>query len=509
MPAPGSVPGTPGANPLADRLLASVDDNASTPTLITKFKNRKIQAMAQFSQTVQFDAALLNQYNQPLPRYTSYPPATELTPTFEVDAFRTALAVGNYKKTPLSLYCHIPFCETPCYFCGCNTIITQRKSVAEPYLTYLSQHIRQIATLVNPDRRVHQLHWGGGTPNYLSQAQVEFLWNELRQHFSFDPEAEISIEINPRYVDREYILFLRQLGFNRISFGIQDFNPQVQEAVNRIQPEAMLFSVMNWIREAGFESVNVDLIYGLPFQTYETFQETVQKTLQLDPDRIAVFNFAYVPWLKPVQKRMPEAAMPDAAEKLKILQQTIAQLTQNGYVFIGMDHFAKPNDELAIAQQAGELHRNFQGYTTKPESDLLGFGMTSISMAQDVYVQNHKRLKDFYQALDKQELPIEKGVRLSQDDLIRRTVIMELMCQFQLSVDALENKYHLGFDLDFNGYFAEALPKLDALEVDGLLHRWGDGIEVTPAGRLLIRNIAAVFDAYLGDRKVGTFSRSI
>jgi oxygen-independent coproporphyrinogen-3 oxidase len=465
--------------------------------------------MKHLSQTIQFDAALLNKYDRPLPRYTSYPPATELTPDFDRDAFRSAIAVGNHKKTPLSLYCHIPFCETPCYFCGCNTVITQRKEVADPYLGYMARHIRQIASLVNADRLVHQLHWGGGTPNYLSLSQIEFLWNQLNQYFCLDKAAEVSIEINPRYVDRDYILFLKQLGFNRISFGIQDFNPQVQKAVNRIQPEAMLFNVMDWIREAGFESVNVDLIYGLPFQTQETFQETVQKTLKLDPDRIAVFNFAYVPWLKPVQKRMPEAALPNAAEKLKILQTTIAQLTQNGYVFIGMDHFAKPDDELAIAQQAGELHRNFQGYTTKPESDLLGFGITSISMLQDVYIQNHKRLKDFYRTLDARELPIEQGLQLTHDDLIRRTVIMELMCQFQLSTEDLENKYHLGFDLEFNDYFESELPYLDALEADGLLKRWSDGIEVTPSGRLLIRNIAAVFDTYLRQKAKTAFSRSI
>lgn len=465
--------------------------------------------MKQLSQAIQFDAELLNKYNQALPRYTSYPPATELTSNFDQDAFRTALAVGNHKKTPLSLYCHIPFCETPCYFCGCNTVITQRKEVAEPYLEYLARHIQQIAQLVNPERRVQQFHWGGGTPNYLSMSQVEFLWQQLNQHFHLDSAAEVSIEINPSYINRDYILFLRQLGFNRISFGIQDFNPDVQVAVNRVQPEALLFNVMDWIREAGFESVNVDLIYGLPFQNLATFQETLKKTLQLNPDRIAVFNFAYVPWLKPIQKRMPEEAMPNAAEKLKILQMTIAELTQNGYVFIGMDHFAKPNDELAIAQQAGELHRNFQGYTTKPESDLLGFGITSISMLQDVYIQNHKRLKDFYQALDAQELPISQGFHLTRDDQIRRTIIMELMCQFQLSMQDLENKYHLGFDLDFNDYFEPELPALDALEADGLLKRWSDGIEVTPIGRLLIRNIAAVFDTYLRRETKPAFSRSI
>lgn len=464
--------------------------------------------MKPISQSVQFDAALLNKYNQPLPRYTSYPPATELKSAFDQDAFHAAIAVGNYKKTPLSLYCHIPFCETPCYFCGCNTIITQRKAVAEPYIDYLTRHIRQVAASVSDDRLVHQMHWGGGTPNYLEIGQVERLWTEINQQFHFDNAAERSIEINPRGGDRDYIRELRHLGFNRISFGIQDFHPTVQEAINRVQPESMLFNVMDWIREANFESVNVDLIYGLPFQTLDTFRETVEKTLKLNPDRIAVFNFAYVPWLKPIQKRMPESEMPSAAEKLEILQQTIEQLTQAGYVFIGMDHFAKPNDELAIAQQAGELHRNFQGYTTKPESDLLGFGVTSISMAQDVYIQNHKRLKDFYRAIDNDELPIEKGVRLSKDDLIRRTVIMELMCEFQLSVQDLENKYHLGFDLEFNDYFADALPKLDALEADGLLNRWGDGIEVTPAGRLLIRNIASVFDTYLRDR-TGIFSKSI
>lgn len=465
--------------------------------------------MRPFSQTIQFDAGLLNQYNQSLPRYTSYPPVTQLVPQFEVHDFEGAIATGNYKKTPLSLYCHIPFCETPCYFCGCNTIITPQKAVADPYIDYLIRHIRQVATRVSRDRPVHQLHWGGGSPSYLNLAQVERLWTQLNESFWLDENAEVSIEVNPRDVDLAYLSTLRQLGFNRISFGIQDFHPQVQAAVNRVQPEAMLVQAMAWIREAGFESVNVDLIYGLPYQTLETFRETVQKTLQLNPDRLAVFNFAYVPWLKPIQKRMPVEAMPSAAEKMQILQQTITQLTEADYVFIGMDHFAKPGDELAIAQKAGQLHRNFQGYTTKPESDLLGFGMTSISMVQDVYVQNHKRLQAFYRAIDAQTLPLERGVHLTHDDCIRRTVIMELMCQFQLSVQDLEAKYHLGFDCDFNDYFAEALPQLDALEADGLLKRWSDGIEVTPTGRLLIRNIAAVFDTYLGDRTANTFSKAI
>lgn len=455
------------------------------------------------------DPDLLQKYDRPVPRYTSYPPATELTPAFDSIHFNAAIAIGNYKNTPLSLYCHIPFCETACYFCGCNTVITKRKAVAEPYLDYLTRHIETVAALVDKKRDVHQLHWGGGTPNYLSLAQVQRLWDVLHQNFTFDPEAEVSIEVNPRHLDREYVLELRNIGFNRISFGIQDFNPMVQEAINRIQPETMLFDGMAWMREAAFESINVDLIYGLPFQTLDTFRETVRKTIQLNPDSIAVFNFAYVPWLKPIQKKIQQAMLPRTAQKLEILRMTIEELTSHGYVFIGMDHFAKPDDELAIAQERGELHRNFQGYTTQPESDLLGFGMTSISMLQDVYVQNHKRIQHFYRAVDANILPIESGVKLSQDDLIRRAIIMELMCQFRLSKDAIEEKYHLHFDGDFNHYFTTEHSGLEALAADGLLHLTPNHVEVTPIGRLLIRNIAAVFDTYLRDHAYKGFSKAV
>ncbi len=353
------------------------------------------------------------------------------------------------------------------------------------------------------------MHWGGGTPNYLSLSQVERLWNAINQHFRFEPNAEVSIEVNPRYLDREYVFFLKQLGFNRISFGIQDFNPKVQEAVNRVQPEALLFNVMDWIKEAGFESVNVDLIYGLPYQTLDTFRDTIQKTLKLDPERIAVFNFAYVPWLKPIQRKIIHETLPQLSEKLDILRMSIEELTQNGYQFIGMDHFAKPNDELAVAQREGQLHRNFQGYTTKPESDLIGFGVTSISMLHDVYVQNHKRLKDFYQAIDGGVLPIERGVTLNHDDVVRRTVIMELMCQFQLSKDALQEKYHLSFDQDFDEYFFCEQSELKKLEADGLITLSHNHIEVTPPGRLLIRNIASAFDAYLRQKITANFSKAI
>jgi oxygen-independent coproporphyrinogen-3 oxidase len=465
--------------------------------------------MHQWLPTVQFDAQLLQKYDQPVPRYTSYPPATELKPEFEEIDFRAAIAVSNYKRTPLSLYCHIPFCDSACYFCGCNTVITTRKAIAEPYLDYLVRHIQQMAGLLDRERPVHQMHWGGGTPNYLSLNQIETLWAALHQHFHFASDAEISIEVNPKSLDRNYLLALRSLGFNRISFGIQDFDLKVQEAVNRVQPEALLFDVMEWSRDAGFESVNVDLIYGLPFQTLGTFRHTIHKTLELDPDRIAVFNFAYVPWLKPIQRRISQEDLPTPAEKLSILQMAIEELTQNGYQYIGMDHFAKPNDELSVAQRQGQLHRNFQGYTTKPESDLIGFGMTSISMLNDVYVQNHKRLKDFYRAIDANQLPIERGVSLKQDDIIRRTVIMELMCQFQLSPQDIEEKYHLGFDLDFDTYFGPEKFQLRQLEADGLVRLSPNHIEVTPAGRLLIRNIAAAFDRYLQQNISCGYSRSV
>lgn len=354
------------------------------------------------------------------------------------------------------------------------------------------------------------MHWGGGTPNYLTLNQVERLWTALAQHFQFAKDAEISIEVNPRQLSRDYVLGLKQLGFNRISFGIQDFDPQVQAAINRIQPEEMLFQGMAWMREADFDSINVDLIYGLPYQTAATFRETIRKTIALDPDRIALFNFAYVPWLKPVQRQhIDPTQLPTPAEKLNIFHLSMDELTFHGYQFIGMDHFAKPDDELTLAQQAGQLHRNFQGYTTQPESDLLAFGMTAISMLHDVYVQNHKQLRDFYRVMDTHQLPVARGVTLSRDDILRRAVIMELMCQFELSKAAIETKYHLRFDQDFDDYFASERQALKNLEADGLVRLTPNHIAVTSAGRLLIRNVAAVFDTYLGQPQKRQFSQSV
>lgn len=453
---------------------------------------------------VKFDLEMIKKYDTPAPRYTSYPPATELNTEFTAGDFHTAIGASNYRKSPLSLYFHIPFCETACYFCGCNTVISQNKNIAKPYIEHLAREIKNMTPLIDTDRKVLQVHWGGGTPNYLNQEQVKFLWKQITDNFNIDSQAEISIEINPRYVDQDYIFFLREVGFNRISFGIQDFNPQVQIAVNRLQPEELLFDVMGWIKAAKFDSVNVDLIYGLPYQTLQTFQETVRKTIALDPNRIVVFNFAYVPWMKPAQKNIPQVALPQPREKLEILKMTIEELTSSKYLFIGMDHFAKENDELAIAQQNRTLQRNFQGYTTHAGTELLGFGATSISMLHDAYVQNHKQLKNYYQAIASDILPISKGVKLTQDDIMRRDVIMCIMSHFHLDKQDIEDKYHISFDK----YFTHEQEALAQLQADGLVNISSKDIEVTDIGRLLVRNIAVIFDNY-HQTKEQRFSRAI
>ncbi|MBW4607785.1 MAG: oxygen-independent coproporphyrinogen III oxidase [Hassallia sp. WJT32-NPBG1] len=453
---------------------------------------------------VKFDSDLIQKYDTATPRYTSYPPATELTEAFSESDFKEAIANSNQRKSPLSLYFHIPFCQSACYFCGCNTVISNNKNIAKPYLQSLAQDIRNTAALIDSDRKVLQIHWGGGTPNYLNPEQIEFIWKNIREHFTIDSQAEISIEINPRYVDKNYIFFLREIGFNRISFGIQDFNRQVQVAVNRVQPEEMLFDVMSWIKKANFKSVNVDLIYGLPYQTRETFKETIQKTIALDPNRIVVFNFAYVPWVKPVQKNIPEDKLPLPEEKLEILKMTIEELTANKYLFIGMDHFAKADDELAIAQQNRTLKRNFQGYTTLAETELFGFGATSISMLEDAYAQNHKQLQDYYRGIEAGVLPISKGIKLSQDDIIRRDVIMSIMCHHELHKPDIEKKYNVNFD----EYFSLEIKALQPLEADGLVELSTSYIIITEIGKLLLRNVAVIFDAHTRNQQ-RKFSRAI
>lgn len=453
---------------------------------------------------VKFDLDIIQKYNTPTPRYTSYPPATELTEAFNAKDFESAISISNSRKTPLSLYLHIPFCESACYYCGCNTIISEKKEIAIPYVKHLVKEIQQTASLIDSDRKVVQMHWGGGTPNYLNVHQVKKIWGNINQYFNLDVDSEVSIEINPTYVDRDYILFLREIGFNRISFGIQDFNYEVQAAVNRVQPEEMLFNVMDWIREAGFKSVNVDLIYGLPFQTLHGFWKTVTKTIKLNPDRIAVFNFAYVPWLKPLQKKLPVDALPKPQEKLEIFKLTIEELTANHYQFIGMDHFAKADDELAIAQSNGSLGRTFQGYTTHAETELFGFGSTSVSLLRDAYAQNHKKLKDYYQAVEAGVLPISKGFKLSWDDILRREVIMSIMSGGILRFSDIEAKYQI----KFNQYFSQELEALKLVETDGLIRLSSNQIEVTEIGRLLVRNIAVIFDSRKTTQQ-NKFSRAI
>ncbi len=447
---------------------------------------------------------IIKKYDTPTPRYTSYPPATELTEKFTFKDFQARITASNLRRSPLALYFHIPFCQNPCYYCGCNTIFSQNKNIAQLYLEYLVKEIENTAKLIDPQREVVQVHWGGGTPNYLSLSQVEFLWEKITQNFTVNSNAEISIEINPCEVDKEYIFFLRDLGFNRISFGIQDFNPQVQSAVNRIQPEKKLFDVMDWIKVAGFKSANVDLIYGLPYQNLDRFRKTIKKTIQLDPDRIAVFNFAYVPWIKPLQKKIPVEALPHPQEKLDIFQMTIEELKDNDYVFIGMDHFAKPHDELAIAQRNLQLKRTFQGYTTHPETELFGFGATSVSLLEDTYAQNYKKLKDYYQAIKDGILPVFRGFQLNRDDIIRREAIVNIMSNFQLRKQDIEEKYHI----DFDDYFFRELQALKNLEADGLVHLSSTHIKVTEVGRLLVRNIAVIFDTYIS-QKEQKFSRAI
>jgi oxygen-independent coproporphyrinogen-3 oxidase len=455
-------------------------------------------------QDVRFDLDLIMKYAKPAPRYTSYPTAQEFVPISE-EEWRNKILESNNRKTPLSLYFHIPFCESACHFCGCNVIITRRKEVVEPYLEHLFKEMDIVKSLLDPSRKVVQLHWGGGTPNYLENEQTIKLMEEIKKRFEFDKNAEVSIEIDPRYVDRERIFLLREIGFNRVSFGIQDFNPKVQQAVNRIQPEEMIFDVMEWIREAGFESVNIDLIYGLPYQTLETFSETIEKVIKLNPDRIANFNYAHVPWLKRLQRMIDEKALPPPQEKLDILKMVIEKLTNAGYLFIGMDHFAKPDDELAVAQRERTLHRNFQGYTTHAEAELFGFGATSISMLYDAYAQNYKKLKDYYEAVEAGKLPVERGVFLTEDDIIRRDVIMRLMSHFQLYKGEIEEKYNIHFD----EYFNQEMEELKELEKDGLVKLYPDRIDVTPAGRLLIRNIAVTFDIYTKAKKEKRFSKAI
>lgn len=452
---------------------------------------------------IAWDQALIEKYNYAGPRYTSYPTALEFSEDYTETDFQHAVA--RYPGRPLSLYVHIPFCHRLCYFCGCNKQVTRQRHKADRYLDVLEQEIIQRAPLFR-QRRVTQLHWGGGTPTFLDRQQVSRLVGLLKQHFNVTDDAEMSIEVDPREMALDMIDHLRSLGFNRLSMGVQDFNKAVQARVNRVQDEEMIFSLMARAREQGFRSTSIDLIYGLPLQTPDSFAWTLERIVALNPDRLSVFNYAHLPALFAAQRKIKEDELPSARQKLDILQQTIATLTQQGYHYIGMDHFAKPQDELAVAQRDGKLHRNFQGYTTQGDSDLLGLGVSAISMVGDSYAQNQKDLNSWYSSVEQQGNGLWRGVALTRDDCLRRDVIKTLICHFSLDFAATEAQW----GICFHDYFAEDLALLKPLIADGLVEQTTTGLEVTGIGRLLVRNICMCFDRYLRQKaRQQQFSRVI
>lgn len=436
-----------------------------------------------------WDQGLIQKYNQSGPRYTSYPTALEFHESYNDDDFK--IAAERYPNKPLSLYVHIPFCHKLCYFCACNKIITRHQHKVDIYLDYLEKEIRYRSELFK-NRTVTQIHWGGGTPTYLDEDQSTRLMAMLRKHFNVSENAEISIEMDPREIELEMLDHLRAIGFNRISMGIQDFNKEVQKLVNREQDEDFIFALMKRAKELGFTSTNIDLIYGLPKQTVESFMFTLERVIELNPDRMSVFNYAHLPSRFAAQIKIKDEMLPPPETKLDILQKTIETLGNAGYKFIGMDHFAKPDDELAIAQDQGILHRNFQGYTTQEDADLLGMGVSAISLLGDSYAQNHKELKQYYAEVEMRGIALHKGLMMTKDDCIRRDVIKALICNFKLDYQTIEQTYQI----DFASYFAEDLSLLAPLAKDGLLSIGEKGIQVSPRGRLLIRNICMCFDIY-------------
>jgi oxygen-independent coproporphyrinogen-3 oxidase len=450
-----------------------------------------------------WDQELIEKYNYSGPRYTSYPTALEFTENFHYPEL--IKASRRYPTRPLSLYIHIPFCHKLCYFCGCNKVITRHQDKADRYLDYLEREIEQQAPLFC-SREVTQLHWGGGTPTFLLPAQITRLMKILRKHFHLHEDAELSIEVDPRKIELSTIDHLAREGFNRLSLGIQDFNKAVQTAINREQDEEVIVQLLTRAKEQGFHSINLDMIYGLPLQSKQSFAHTLEKVVQLDPGRLSVFNYAHMPSLFAAQRKINEDELPSAAEKLAMLQYTIEFLTRCGYQFIGMDHFAKPDDELAIAQQQGVLHRNFQGYTTHEDAELLGLGVSAISQIGDSYSQNQKKLSDYYLQIDKHGHAQWRGVALNRDDLIRREVIKKLICNFQLDIQQIEQQ----FDLQFREYFAQDLELLQCFIDDQLVEVTEQTISVQPKGRLLIRNICMCFDLYLRNKaRQQQFSRVI
>lgn len=441
------------------------------------------------------DFKKFEKYSKPGPRYTSYPTAPEFHTQFqEVDLIEKFKTQSDDRA--LSLYLHLPFCRSACYFCGCNVIFTSKEDKKAKYIEYLKKELSILKQHLNTNRIVTQMHFGGGTPTFFSPAQMDEVINEIKSVFpNFSEDAEISCEVDPRFFTKEHMDVLKKGGFNRLSFGVQDLDTKVQETIHRIQPFQTTKNVMDIARDAGIDSINIDLIYGLPYQTKESFRDTVEKILTLDPDRLAVFNYAHVPWMMKTQRKFDETTFATPATKLEILKDTIEFFTTHGYNMVGMDHFAKPQDELFQAIKKGELHRNFQGYTTKGGADLIGIGVTSIGDGVDYYVQNFKTLEEYENAIDNGNLPVFKGYALNDDDMLRQFVIMELMSNFSLDIKRVEKT----FKIDFKEYFADALETLKEFENAQLLSISDEKIEANATGAMLIRNIAMPFDAYLNN----------
>ncbi len=449
----------------------------------------------------------LKMFDKPGPRYTSYPTAPVFSSDYTDKRFEIDVIRNNHENpAPLSLYVHIPFCDTLCYFCGCTTVVTRNRTQIETYLKALETEVKRMAAYVDKSRKVVQMHWGGGTPSYLDPQQITGLSDLLRQHFQFADDAEISVEIDPRELTYEHLRAFREMGVNRISVGVQDFEERVQRAVNRIQPERMTRDVLSWSRQLGIDSINLDLIYGLPLQTVQSFEETLRRVIDLSPNRIAVFNFAYVPWMKPHQRLIHAEDLPDPDTKLRLLASSIEMLGAAGYEYIGMDHFAKPDDELAVAQKKKELHRNFQGYSTKAGADLYAFGMSAISHFGDVYAQNAKTLPDYYRAMETQRFPTSVGYKMTKDDQIRKFVIMRLMCDLEVDKAEVEDF----FDISFDEYFDDSINQLFDFVRMGMVKHTLNKITIEGMGRLVLRNIAMCFDAYVAKfKEKQLFSRTV
>ncbi|GAA5183982.1 oxygen-independent coproporphyrinogen III oxidase [Niveibacterium umoris] len=464
--------------------------------------------MNQIEQMPVFDRDLIRRFDVSGPRYTSYPTADRFNEGFGRTDFARHLglrAQGGLMK-PLSLYFHIPFCDTVCFYCACNKIVTKDRSRAERYLQYLDKEMGLVAAQLAGSRLVSQMHWGGGTPTFLSDSEIRELFRAIRSHFTLTEGGEYSIEVDPRRVSAETVALLGAEGFNRMSVGVQDFDPVVQAAVNRIQSVDETASVINAARANGFRSVSIDLIYGLPFQSVERVSRTLDTVLSLSPDRLALYNYAHLPTRFMPQRRINAADLPSADQKLEILGMAIDKLTRAGYVFIGMDHFAKPDDEMAVAQRNGRLYRNFQGYSTHSDCDLLGFGVSSIGKVGSAYIQSAKTLEDYYASIDRDELPVVRGYEMSFDDQLRYAVIQSLMCHFEIDFGAFEQ----GWGIKFSDYFAQELEALRGHERDGLCTVTPHGVEVSVPGRMLARVLAMVFDAHLrSDREVVRYSKVI